>query len=210
MESKAATGSARVRRQKADQDRAAVILRELDEPQVASNELTRDINRDVILGRIRSLQPISRVDLARASGLQPSTVSSIVELLLNEGWIREGAVVKTARGRRPTLIVLNDDLVILAADVRPLQAVVALLDLNGRFLERQLVPLGKDPSAGLADIAATMKVNPRSQCPQDDDPSRQNQTWEACRCQPYVQVAVPLHRMRRGPFELLRVRRPNL
>ena len=78
--------------------------------QVASSELTRDINRDLVLELIRSKQPISRVDLARASGLQPSTVSSIVEQLVAERWIREGAMIKTARGRRPTLLFLNDDL----------------------------------------------------------------------------------------------------
>ena len=125
--------------------------------QVASNEMTRDINRDVVLGRIRALQPVSRVDLARASGLQPSTVSSIVEQLLHERWICEGAVAKTARGRRPTLLSLNDSLVILAADVRPSHAVVALLDLNGRFLERQLVPLSTDPQRSLAIIVTVMQ-----------------------------------------------------
>ena len=47
--------------------------------QLASSESARDINRDVVLEIIRSQQPVSRADLARASGLQPSTVSSIVE-----------------------------------------------------------------------------------------------------------------------------------
>src|SRR5579859_2153861 len=120
---------------KTNSEPVAHALAEPNRVQVASSEMTRDINRDVVLGRIRALQPVSRVDLARASGLQPSTVSSIVEQLLHERWIREGAVAKTLRGRPPTLLSLNDDLVILAADVRPSQAVVALLDLNGRFLE---------------------------------------------------------------------------
>ena len=119
--------------------------------------MTREINRDLVLAKIRALQPISRVDLARASGLQPSTVSSIVEQLLGERWVSEGAVIKTARGRRPTLISLNDSLVILAADVRPSHAVIALLDLNGRFLERQLIPLSQDAERGAATIASVMK-----------------------------------------------------
>ena len=130
--------------------------RDLAYVQVASSELTRDINRDLVLELIRSTQPISRVDLARASGLQPSTVSSIVEQLLRERWIREGAMVKTARGRRPTLLSLNDDLVILVADVRPSQAVVALLDLNGRFLARRLVPLSSHPEKACKSIADAM------------------------------------------------------
>jgi predicted NBD/HSP70 family sugar kinase len=125
--------------------------------QVASSELTRDINRDLVLERIRALQPISRVDLSRASHLQPSTVSSIVEQLLRERWIREGAIIKTARGRRPTLLSLNDDLVVLAADIRPTQAVVSLIDLNGRFLARQLVPLGGKVEESIKSITAVMK-----------------------------------------------------
>jgi predicted NBD/HSP70 family sugar kinase len=131
-------------------------LRGAADIEVASSEVTRDINRDVVLERIRVLQPISRVDLARASGLQPSTVSSIVEQLLEERWVREGALVKTARGRRPTMLTLNDDLVFLVADVRPSRAVVALVDLNGRFLERQLLPLGRDPERSMAAIADVM------------------------------------------------------
>ena len=134
----------------------ATPTRDLAYVQVASSELTRDINRDLALELIRTMQPISRVDLARASGLQPSTVSSIVEQLLREGWIREGAMIKTARGRRPTLLFLNDDLVILAADVRPTQAVVALIDLNGRFLARRLLPLSAQPGKALASIAGAM------------------------------------------------------
>jgi predicted NBD/HSP70 family sugar kinase len=129
---------------------------ELSRGQVASSELTREINRDVLLARIRSLQPISRVDLARSSGLQPSTVSSIIEQLLQEQWIREGAARKTARGRRPTRLSLNDEMVVLAADVRPSHTVAAVLDLNGRMLERQVVPLGVDPQRGLADVATVM------------------------------------------------------
>ena len=115
------------------------------------------MNRDVILERIRALQPISRVDLARVSGLQPSTVSSIVEQLLRERWIREGATIKTARGRPPTLLSLNDDLVILVADVRPGYATVALIDLKGRLLTRQIVPLGRSPELSVSLIAAAMQ-----------------------------------------------------
>lgn len=132
-------------------------LRDLAYVEVASSELTRDINRDVILERIRALQPVARVDLARASGLQPSTVSSIVEQLLEERWVREGAVRRTARGRHPTLLSLNDDLVILVADVRPTQAILAVIDLNGRFLSRQIVALASDVEQSVNAIAAGMK-----------------------------------------------------
>src|ERR1700730_16753761 len=116
--------------------------------QLASSENARDVNRDIVLEIIRSRQPIARADLARASGLQPSTISAIVEQLLQEKWVTEGAVARRPRGRRPTLLSLNTDLVILAADVRPQQAIVALIDLNGRFLAPGSGPPGFRSQAG--------------------------------------------------------------
>ena len=126
-------------------------VREFAWVEAASSELTRDINRDLILEQIRSQQPISRVELARRTGLQPSTVSSIVEQLKQERWIKEGPAVETPRGRRPTMVTLNDELLMLVADVRPSRAVLAVVDLNGRFLSRRVVPL---PSAAEAAVLA--------------------------------------------------------
>lgn len=125
--------------------------------QLASSEIARDINRDVVLELIRARQPISRADLARLSGLQRSTVSLIIEELLSEGWIREGAVARRPRGRRPTLLGLNDDLAIIVCDIHPVQAIVAVVDLNGRFLSRESIPLASDPAHAVAQIVARMK-----------------------------------------------------
>ncbi len=123
----------------------------------ASSELARDINRDIILDLLRSRQPIARVDLSRLSGLQRSTVSLIVEELQKERWITEGAALKTARGRRPTMLSLNEELVILVIDVRPSQAILALMDLNARFLTREVVPLSNDPAIGVATLIERMR-----------------------------------------------------
>lgn len=125
----------------------------------------RDNNRDLVLEVLRRNQPISRVDIARKSGLQRSTVSAIVEGLLNDRWVREGSIVKTARGRRPTMLTMNDELFILVADVRPTQAILAAVDLNGRFLDRTLVPIISDPKQGVESIAEGMK-RLRSQFPE--------------------------------------------
>jgi predicted NBD/HSP70 family sugar kinase len=125
--------------------------------ELASSEVARDINRDVVLELIRTKQPISRADLSRLSGLQPSTISSIVEQLLNEKWIVEGAAARRPRGRRPTLLSLNADMVIIVADIRPNQAIIAVVDLNGRFLSRETLPLMKDPERGVESIIVGMQ-----------------------------------------------------
>jgi predicted NBD/HSP70 family sugar kinase len=120
---------------------------DLTDVQLASSETARRINRDIVLELIRTSQPISRADLARRSGLQRSTVSQIVEQLIREKWVREGSVASAPRGRRPTLLGLNEDLVAIAIDIHPRQAIVAVVDLNGRLLSRSLVPLTSDPEA---------------------------------------------------------------
>ena len=125
--------------------------------EVASSENARDINRDIVLEIIRSQQPVARADLARSSGLQPSTISAIVEQLIKEKWVSEGAVARRPRGRPSTLLSLNESMVILAADVRPNQAIVALIDLNGRFLVRETVPLVSSPERSIEKIVQSMK-----------------------------------------------------
>lgn len=132
---------------------ATRVLRDLAYVEVASTELAREINRDIILELIRAHQPIARVDLVRHSGLQNSTVSSIAEQLLEEGWIREGEAVKTARGRRPTQISLNDRLAMLVADVHPGRAALAAVDLNGVLLSRTAITLPADPAQGVQALA---------------------------------------------------------
>ena len=135
---------------------------DLSYARVASSELARDINRDVVLEVVRASQPVSRADLARISGLQRSTVSLIVDQLLEEGWVREVGTVNLPRGRRPTMIALNHDLVTLVADIRPRLATIAMVDLNGRFLSRAQIPVTSDPEktiGGIIDAMKRMKAN---------------------------------------------------
>ena len=126
-------------------------------PRVQGVSPIRDGNRDFVLEVLRRNQPISRVEIARRSGLQRSTISSIVDDLIAEKWVCEGSVVKTERGRRPTMLTMNDDLLLLVADIRPTKAILAVVDLNGRFLDRTTVPISSDPKRGVGLIAEGMR-----------------------------------------------------
>ena len=125
--------------------------------ELASSEVARDINRDIVLELIRTKQPIARAGLSRWSGLQPSTVSNIVEQLIAEGWIEEGAESRRPRGRPATLLSLNANLAMIAADIRPHQAIIAVVDLNGRFLSREVIPIASDPERGVQRVIECMK-----------------------------------------------------
>jgi len=124
---------------------------------LASSEVARDINRDVILELVRAKQPVARVELARASGLYPSTVSSIVEELIEEGWVVEGGTQRLPRGRRPTLLSLNEDIVMLAVDVRPEQATIAVVDMNSRLLSQKAIVLPSNIDRALPELVAALE-----------------------------------------------------
>ena len=125
--------------------------------QVASSETARDINRGVVLNLIRRRQPISRADLARVSGLQRSTVSLITEQLIRENWVVYGQTGRLPRGRRPTFLRLNDRRAIVVADLRPVQATVAVADVNGRFLSQESMPTPPDPKAAVKGIISRIR-----------------------------------------------------
>jgi predicted NBD/HSP70 family sugar kinase len=131
-----------------------------DEPAssgLASSSTARNINRDIVLELIRTTQPIARVELARKSGLQPSTISQIVEQLLAEGWIVEGSTALRPRGRRPTMLSLNSDMLVLSVDLRPTQALVAAFDLHNRLLMQEQVPVHSDPARSTEAILAAIQ-----------------------------------------------------
>ena len=132
--------------------------------QGASSEVVRDINRRIVLNLIRTRQPISRADLARVSGLQRSTISLIVEQLIEENWVLEGPTGRLPRGRRPTFLRLNDERVIIAVDIRPVQTTVALADANGKFISQEAMVTSPDPKIalqGLIDCILRMKKSCR-------------------------------------------------
>ena len=123
----------------------------------ASNRIARQINRNLIFNQIRTRQPISRADLARASGLQRSTVSLIVEELIAERWIVEGSIGESARGRKPTSLNLNGQRGVLALDIHPAQTTLAVIDLSGAILAQNMIPLPENPRRVIGVILAAIR-----------------------------------------------------
>jgi len=138
---------------------------DLNNFQVATSGTARDINRRIVLNLIRKHQPISRADLARQSGLQRSTVSSIAEELIGERWVTEGAMGHLPRGRKPTFLHVNDERAgIIGINIRPFRTSIALAALDTRFLTQESMPTGDDPDRFMDDlierIVNLMKAHP--------------------------------------------------
>src|ERR1700761_3890749 len=125
--------------------------------QASSSETARETNRTIILELIRLAGAISRADLARISGLQKSTVSAIVEELLESGWISEGEIGFSKHGRKPLMLGVNDDLGVVTLDLHPAHAIVAVADFSGRFLAQENVPISPEPEQSSAQMLEAIK-----------------------------------------------------
>ncbi|MBA4385853.1 MAG: ROK family transcriptional regulator, partial [Anaerolinea sp.] len=69
----------------------------------------RRMNRAIILGVFRTQKTLSRARLANETGLNPSTVSSIISELINENLIRETDLIQASTGRPGRLLEINPE-----------------------------------------------------------------------------------------------------
>lgn len=69
----------------------------------------RRMNRAIILSVFRTQKTLSRARLATETGLNPSTVSSIISELINENLIRETDLIQSSTGRPGRLLEINPD-----------------------------------------------------------------------------------------------------
>lgn len=72
-------------------------------------DLTKELNRRLILEQIRGREPISRSDIVDATGLSKAAVSSIVAELMEAGLVEEIGSQSTAIGRPRILLSLIPD-----------------------------------------------------------------------------------------------------
>jgi len=137
--------------------------------QVATSETARQINRRITLNFLRHHQPMSRADLSRRSGLQRSTVSAIVDQLIEEGWVTEGAIGRLPRGRRPRFLHLNVERTgIVGVNLRPETTTVGLANVDARFEAQRAFPTPADPAVFVRAVARTIAnlraAHPRMVC----------------------------------------------
>lgn len=105
--------------------------------------LIKELNRGVILEQIRTKGPISRADIAKETGLHPSTVTRIVSSLLEDGIVEEGKPLEHPKvvGRKPIMLSLVADsrhVIGLAVETAYIQGVI--VNLRGDVVESAKQP----------------------------------------------------------------------
>lgn len=104
-------------------------------------------NERLTLNTIRQNPGLSRSDLARITGLSPSSITFIVNRLRRGKFVSEDRKEKhTQVGRRPTGLRLADDArMAVAVEISLNGCGVALIDLGGRRVCERLVPWQPNP-----------------------------------------------------------------
>jgi N-acetylglucosamine repressor len=126
--------------------------------QRATRTTTKEINRQIVLNLVREYQPISRADLARRMEVARGIVTPLVNELIEQGLLVEGATGASPRGRKPTLLhVRSHDRLAVAVDVRLSETQLMLSDFSGRSLATELLPTPEDPDELVLALAGRIR-----------------------------------------------------
>jgi glucokinase-like ROK family protein len=115
----------------------------------------RTQNSMLLLQLIWRERQISRADIARQTGLSPSTVSAIVGELERAGLVREIGAGASRGGRRPVLVGFRDDAYsLVGVEMGATHVSAVLTDLRGnvRAFRDTHVAVRDDPDAALATV----------------------------------------------------------
>ncbi|AEE95965.1 ROK family transcriptional regulator [Mahella australiensis] len=72
-----------------------------------NNEAMKKINLSLVLNAIWENEPISRRDLAKLTGLTPSSITNIIKQLMRDGVLIETGVGESNGGRKPVMLHIN-------------------------------------------------------------------------------------------------------
>lgn len=130
------------------------------ELRTGSKQLIRDINVTAVVDCVRRLGPISRVEIAKRTGLGHSTITSLVNMLLSENLLLEVGSAESSGGRKPVLLELNAQArFAVGAKLAPETASAAVCDLRARVVARAERPVARDqsPSEVLGAVAGAVR-----------------------------------------------------
>lgn len=113
-----------------------VVLPKSETPADRSIEKRR-LRKHYVLNVIREKGPLSRADIAKASGFNLPSVSSLVDELVEGGLVFESEAREIPRGRRPIPVSLNANAAcVLGIDVGKQSTIAVVTNLAGSVLSR--------------------------------------------------------------------------
>src|ERR1044072_8327446 len=133
---------------------------DLADVKAAGHDMLRLVNRRILLSILSDRQPISRAEIAKISGLNKATISTITGELLKDACIVEEGSGRTTPigGKPPTPLRLNAKRFgLFGVDIRSDETVLALSDFNNRIVSRVSFETGSVASSFLSKIAKEIR-----------------------------------------------------
>lgn len=114
-------------------------------------------SRDLVIDLVRSAGPISRVELAHASGLTQASISTIVRRLLDEGLVRETGRAASTGGKPRTMVEVNPRAVYgMGVQIAADSLTYVVTDMRGGVVGRLQVDAG--PASSDDVTAAAVRI----------------------------------------------------
>jgi predicted NBD/HSP70 family sugar kinase len=113
----------------------------------------RGANRAVVLELLRQHERLSRVDLARRSGLSEGTVSRIISELMRRHLVAEDGAENSTGGRPATRLQLEQSRVAVGVDIQNWEMRFSIGTMKGRILETECVRTPTSPERTMDLIA---------------------------------------------------------
>lgn len=104
-----------------------------------NKELVRDLNRTLVLNEIRKRGPISRTEIAQNTGLSLSSITRIVDELIEQGFVYEQGEGESTGGRKPIYLLFNSDYgYVVGIKIEVKRVIFTLSDLNGEITKKMV------------------------------------------------------------------------
>ncbi|MCC3357886.1 ROK family transcriptional regulator [Bacillus sp. REN16] len=122
-----------------------------------NQQVVKKNNKALVLQLIIENEPISRADIAQTSGLNKTTVSTLVTELLEEDLIFESGPGASSGGRRPVILHFNKDAgYAIGIDIGVNYVLSVITDLKGNILIEKNQTVGRTTYASIMNIVQDM------------------------------------------------------
>ncbi|GJM26440.1 MAG: hypothetical protein DHS20C16_28550 [Phycisphaerae bacterium] len=158
-------------------------------------QLNREVNRRIILDRIRREGEVSRADLAKITEIRPPTISAVMRDLVDEGLVEERGAGATNGGRAPRLFAIRGSIPrALGIEINESKILAALCDLHGEACQQ--VNVDFEPCSPEQTIKTLLNLR-------DDLLSAAGITWSTV-----LGVGIAMPGLIRGEEGLVRLSKP--
>jgi N-acetylglucosamine repressor len=120
--------------------------------------LMKKQNKNLVLDIIKNQSPISRMEIAKVTGMSPTSITRIVNELHLQGFVRETELVTSGVGRKAVLLdVCGDVLYTVGVEIDKLIIKIGIVNYVGKMVAWQSIP--RDASESYHETLEKVNMN---------------------------------------------------